>query len=1423
MAKTVNKILFFYFCLLSVVSIAQRPNVHFKNINLKEGIQDNHIVDILQDDYGYMWIASQRGLDRFDGVNTVNFNLYEIINFDDKILNLELNAEGGIWIQTESELIQYSSGEFFNENFFIENQIELENISYAPGKNLFYTNDGLYQFDTETREYCKPTIVESTNGEFSFLNHANIYYMQYDESLNNQWICTTELGIFKKNLKTQEISSFEFDKNNSYQNSQIKKILSDDLGNTWLFTTSGLWFKSNIDKYPKTVKVENYQNFNKLLLDVEKDKNGNLWCSLYDVGIVVLNNQNKIIEHFVNEGTNKSGLSSRFAHKLIFDNSENLWLGHQETGVDVLSTSFIDKIGYYPNLVQQGGIVSSKVKKIMPIKNNSILVANELLEDPTISKLSVIAAKNIRFTSNSQSIKKLNIGSSNIDINDIFSINNDVIVSSYDEAYIFNEDQLKSTSSEINISSEIIQFDEYVMYHYNNDGKYWLLGQNLRLFDLEDNKEETYMEDLNLDRFIIDKQNFLWGIESNNGLQIIDLESKEVLSSFVSNHLNPNSISDNNINLIFTDSNEKIWIGTENGLNEVIISTSYENKRENYFESLKNLYFKIYKVEDGLSGNSVKSILEDDQKRLWISTENGISVLDLETKNIHKLGVNQGIQKSGFIVDSSARSEDGTLYFGGDRGINFFRPDQIKFETIKSDVAINEIKVSKKYVGFESELVIPESIPGGIEHINQISLDYNSNSIFIGFTAIDYSDPTVTEYKYRLDGFDKDWKSETNISGAFYPKLPFGEYKFRLRAKTQNKQWSEEKILILTINPPFWFSGIFIFGSFVFLTFLFIFYSKVRLNIVKRQRNNLKIIADQRLTKLMEVNKDLQKQKNDIESKNRRLKELNETISETNSQKMNFYTNISHELRTPLTVILSPIKELLLNFDLPEIARQKIALIYKSSTRLQELVDQLLQFRTMESGNLKLNLTEGDIILFIKKISDHFVDYAQEYGITLECNSKTSNLFTWFDEDKLYKIISNLLLNSIKYNYKGGKVYVRVLVDESEKSNQKYVQIEISDTGIGMTKTDLNKIFEPFYQSQDANTKAGGTGIGLSYTRSLVKLLGGKITVKSKLGKGSKFTVSIPQVHKLATIKNLDTFHYKSDVFEKIEFNDLINNIVNKDLDLNQINPDPLKQTILLVEDNLVLGKMVQKYLDVEYNVHIEKNGFEALKFLENNDTIDIIISDIMMPVMNGLEFCKRVKSNVATSHIPLIFLTAKDSEKSIIKGLTFKADHYIIKPFNEEILKINIKNLIDSREKIKLKFLNDRLIEPIEISQNIIDREIVEKAISIVENEMSNNDFGVKILSSKMAMSSSTFLRKIKGITGLTCDQFIRSIRLKRAASFLSNTKTPVKEISYSVGFSSQKHFSTTFKKSFGMSPTTYHKKYFKANSENFEKSIVY
>ena len=216
----------------------------------------------------------------------------------------------------------------------------------------------------------------------------------------------------------------------------------------------------------------------------------------------------------------------------------------------------------------------------MPIKNNSILVAYEFLEDPTISKLSVIAAKNTKITYDSQSIRKLNIGYRDIDINHIFSIDNDVIVSSYDEAYIFSENQLKSTSSEINISSDRIQFDEYVMYHYNNDGKYWLLGQNLRLFDFEDKKEEAYMEDLNLDRFIIDKQKILWGAESNNGLQIIDLENKEVLSSYVSNHLNPNSISDNNINLIFTDSNEKIWIGTENGLNEIIFSTSYENKRE---------------------------------------------------------------------------------------------------------------------------------------------------------------------------------------------------------------------------------------------------------------------------------------------------------------------------------------------------------------------------------------------------------------------------------------------------------------------------------------------------------------------------------------------------------------------------------------------------------------------------------------------------------------------------------------------------------------------------------------------------------------------------------------------------------------------------------------------------------------------------
>ena len=303
----------------------------------------------------------------------------------------------------------------------------------------------------------------------------------------------------------------------------------------------------------------------------------------------------------------------------------------------------------------------------------------------------------------------------------------------------------------------------------------------------------------------------------------------------------------------------------------------------------------------------------------------------------------------------------------------------------------------------------------------------------------------------------------------------------------------------------------FIFGSFLVLTFLFMFYAKARLNIVKKQRNDLKIIADERLTKLREANKDLKKQKNDIESKNRRLKELYQTISETNSQKMNFYTNISHELRTPLTVILNPIKQLLLNFDLPENARQKLALIHKSSTRLQELVDQLLQFRTMENGDLKLNPTKGDIILFTKKASDHFVNYAQEYGITLEYNSNASTLFTWFDEDKLYKIISNLLLNAIKYNYKGGKVKMRVLVDETEKSNQKYIQIEISDTGIGMNEEQLGKVFDEFTQAEASTAKDyGGTGLGLPISKKMTEMMGGKMEVESEEGKGTTFSITIP-------------------------------------------------------------------------------------------------------------------------------------------------------------------------------------------------------------------------------------------------------------------------------------------------------------------------
>ena len=454
--------------------------------------------------------------------------------------------------------------------------------------------------------------------------------------------------------------------------------------------------QSKNQKSPKKIKLENNQ-----IRDIKIDYEGNIWCSISDLGIILLSSNGKIIDQFDTENyQHKTGLSSGFINKITFDDHNNLWLGHEETGIDFLATKFNKKIAHYKNLTNEKVFTTTKVKRILPLENKKILIAYESFNNPNISGLNIISTGDGNFFSHPKNTQKIIIEQDDLDITELVAIDNKISVTTYDHIYTFNNSLLKTTKSIINIKPVSAKFNEFVNFNYSGKNNYWLLGNNLRTYDISKQQEKIYIRDMNIDRFFIDDSGLMWGAASNNGLIIINVNKKEKIQEYISDPLNETSISNNNINCIYKDSNGSIWIGTDFGLNKIknLPSKYNQNDTFNTKNVLKNLKFQRYKLKNGLSGNSIKSIIEDGQKRLWLATDGGISMIDLTTNNIFKLGTEEGIQNGAFIVNSFAKSNDGTLYFGGEKGLNFFHPDSIHFDRKIIPIFINGLKIMNKKI-----------------------------------------------------------------------------------------------------------------------------------------------------------------------------------------------------------------------------------------------------------------------------------------------------------------------------------------------------------------------------------------------------------------------------------------------------------------------------------------------------------------------------------------------------------------------------------------------------------------------------------------------------------------------------------------------------------------------------------------------------
>ena len=779
-------------------------------------------------------------------------------------------------------------------------------------------------------------------------------------------------------------------------------------------------------------------------------------------------------------------------------------------------------------------------------------------------------------------------------------------------------------------------------------------------------------------------------------------------------------------------------------------------------------------MEDGLPSNSLHGIVEDKNRNLWLSSKNGLSKLEINNvQDVNRFnfkftnyGVTDGLQGKEFNRSSALCTADGELFFGGPDGLNAFYPEEIKDDTTMAKMIFRDFRIFNKSISYGQKYNDRVLLEKPIFNTDKIELKYKENSFTIEFIALNYFFPDKNIYTYKLDGFDKQWIiTEGKKNTATYTNLNNGTYTFRVKELKGNSS-GKEISLIVVVLPPFWKSWI---AYVIYVILISLVFLLLRRLILVRERINMHIEQER------------------VEAQH---------IHEIDSLKIKFFTNISHEFRTPLTLIMAPLDKLL--FALKAKPEEKyIRLIEQNAKRLLLMVNQLLDFRKMEVQGFNYNPNFGDIVSFLREVVSSFNNLSEQKHIKLVFITRIQELNTCFDKDKLEKIIFNLLSNSFKFTPGNGQVSVSLYLetnDRNTKSNETDTNlfIEIEDTGIGIPPDKLDKIFTRFFQVDTTGQVEKGTGIGLSLVSEFVKLHGGEITVTSEIGKGSRFTVRLPVNNSGLHVESVDQ------TIEEFRFNPLI---ISEKEGKAAISGRPV---LLIAEDNDDLRFYLKDNLLEQFEILEASNGEIALNIIQKF-VPDLIISDIMMPGIDGIELCRRVKTDRAICHIPLILLTAKSSEQQQLEGIENGADDYITKPFNFQILEAKISNFINLRRNMRKVFKNKLQIEPRDITVTSLDEQFIQKVLDLVEKNMSSTDYSIEMMSHDLGMSRTLLYKKILALTGRPPLEFHRSLKLKRAALLLTKSQMNVSEIAFQVGFNDPKYFSKHFKNEFGVLPSRY------------------
>lgn len=1344
-----NKITLLYIILLFSPCCLSQPYIS-KHLGVQDGLSNNYVNDIEQDGQNCIWIGTESGLSRFDGKNFTNYNQYNsgLVNNAVNVLLYDKN-ENKLWVGTKDGLSRYCFKTNQFENYISRNGIKtggVVHLAHAADTAIWIVthHNGIVHYDKRSH-----TFTSLTDKNIQGLNKSNWYL--YDDGNGTLYIGHSQSGMSIVDTKNNTLRNFRHDSNNpqSIPGNNVYCILIDRMENIWVGTNQGLaLFNPRKDEF--LVFRHEPGNANSLIsdhiYDIREMKDGTLWiCSdIGGISILDLHNisfMNPESVEFLNitaDNNNNNSLSSNNIRTSMQDSFGNIWVGNYSSGVDFISHTK-PPFRVLPYTMDKGKVLKNKpVWGIFADNKDQVWLGGE-------NEVAVFKDNSLKRTIDISSYLNRPYGQ-------VFTLKE----SSYGLFFlgIYDDGLLKYNSRQNKIERIELDMDniDIITFFEDASGKMWI-GTEYGIYSYVDNKLiieneiTSKLRDRSVYGILIDNQEKLWVGTYGGGISVFDKDGKIV------EQINSESgFSSNSISHIYMDSKGAIWVATRNGIG-YIEDTNYP---QNY---------KLYNHENGLEDSHVRAIQEDQDGNIWVSTNDGISYWDKIKNKFDNYDHRDGIPIGNFIEGSSCITSDGTIYFGSLNGVCYFNPHELTNKHKVAPVQIMEVKsFNRKTENREEELLI--------SYVNgKIDLPYNQNSFRVSFSVPDYSQNQQIEYSYMIYGLDNAWYNTQGENQVTFRNMPAGDYTFKVKARMKNQDWDESHIasLEIRIHPPIWLTW------YAKLLYMIVIFSGIYL-FIRSYKNRLKL-----------------KSSLELERKNSQNKQ------ELNDDRLRFYTNITHELRTPLTLILGPLEDLIHDSNLSSYYNTKINTIHSSAIQLLNLINQILEFRKTETQNRKLTVLKGDLGSLVTEIGLRYKELNRNKKTNFYINIDTTDTILYYDADMVNTILNNLLSNAVKYTPEGD---ISITMRSISELNNKYTEIEVSDTGYGIDMESLPHIFDRYYQAK-GKYQSSGTGIGLALVKSLAELHEGTLEVVSSLGKGTSFTFRI-------LTENTYPNALHTEEKEVIQLKEPEKeNTTGESIDQESIDEHPV---ILIIEDNTDIRQYISSSLAMGYNVITADNGKEGLE-MALKDIPDIIVSDIMMPEMDGIELCRIIKDDIRTSHIPVILLTVKDSIQDKEEGYESGADSYLTKPFSAKLLRSRIQNLLDSRKKLAkqiaaqtVELKNKKDSSPIRMS--ILDEQFLNKLTNMVEENLDMEQLDIAFIIDKMNMSHSTFYRKVKGLTGLSPSEFIRKIKLMNSLKLLLTGNYNISEAAYMTGFNNLPYFRQCFKDEYGLSPSEYLRK---------------